>query len=136
MRGRANGYFLLDSCFFKSCLSIPVHVIRNHQLDTTHGLRTDQGEQKPTRTRVTNPTRMGFATPRKPINARIASMNDDLGYGLLTDAALLVDGSDIAWIGPMSNCPARPSANVVDCAGRYADSRVHRVRIAGDAGPV
>ncbi len=53
------------------------------------------------------------------INATLACMDDaSAGYGLRPDAALLVDGARIQWLGPMSGRPAAPEAEVFDCAGR------------------
>lgn len=53
------------------------------------------------------------------INATLACMDDaSSGYGLWDKAALLVDGAHIQWLGPMSERPAAPAAEVFDCAGR------------------
>jgi hypothetical protein len=38
-------------------------------------------------------------------NATLACFDGAAGYGLRSDAALLVDGEQIAWLGPMSECP-------------------------------
>jgi len=53
------------------------------------------------------------------INATLARVDEaGSGYGLLADAALLVDGERIAWLGPMRDCPATPGAERFDCGGR------------------
>ena len=52
------------------------------------------------------------------INATIATMQADNGYGLLPDAALKVEDGKISWVGPMSECPASGVAEVIDCEGR------------------
>lgn len=39
-------------------------------------------------------------------------------YGLIADAAILIDGGRIAWAGPRAEAPA--SGNTVDCGGRLA----------------
>jgi imidazolonepropionase len=51
------------------------------------------------------------------INATLACV-DDSGYGLLADAALLVDGERIAWLGPMADCPAATGVERFHCGGR------------------
>jgi imidazolonepropionase len=53
------------------------------------------------------------------INATLACVADaSSGYGLLADAALLVDGERIAWLGPMSDCPTVTGAERFHCGGR------------------
>ncbi|MFT5740775.1 MAG: imidazolonepropionase [Gammaproteobacteria bacterium] len=52
------------------------------------------------------------------INATIATLQAENGYGLLPEAALKVEGGKISWVGPMSECPTTGSAEVIDCAGR------------------
>ena len=52
------------------------------------------------------------------INANLACLDGTSGYGLRTQAALLVDGDRIDWIGSMQDCPAVDGAEVFDCAGR------------------
>ncbi|MCP4470455.1 MAG: imidazolonepropionase [Gammaproteobacteria bacterium] len=52
------------------------------------------------------------------INATLACVDTDSGYGLREDAALLVDGDRIAWRGPMSECPSAGGAEVYDCKQR------------------
>ena len=52
------------------------------------------------------------------INANLACLDGASGYGLRTQAALLVDGDRIDWIGSMQDCPAVDAAEVFDCAGR------------------
>jgi imidazolonepropionase len=51
-------------------------------------------------------------------NATLACVDGAAGYGLRADAALLVDGDRIAWIGSMAECPATAGAEVHDCAGK------------------
>jgi len=52
-------------------------------------------------------------------NATLACVDGaSSGYGLLADAALLVDGERIAWLGPMRDCPAVSRAERFDCGGR------------------
>ena len=69
-------------------------------------------------------------------NATLACFDGAAGYGLRTDAALLVDGEQIAWLGPMNECPQTGAAEVFDCAGRLVtpgliDCHTHLV-YAGD----
>jgi imidazolonepropionase len=57
--------------------------------------------------------------------------------GLLTDAALVVDGGTVAWVGPAAEAPA--ADEYVDAAGRavlpgFVDSHSHLV-FAGDRAP-
>jgi imidazolonepropionase len=53
------------------------------------------------------------------INATLACVDGaSSGYGLLADAALLVDGERIAWLGPMRDCPAATGVERRDCGGR------------------
>jgi imidazolonepropionase len=49
-------------------------------------------------------------------NLNVATMRD--GYGLIEDAAVLVEGSRIAWVGPRREAPAGHEA--LDCEGRLA----------------
>ena len=51
-------------------------------------------------------------------NATLACFDGAAGYGLRRDAALLVDGDRIAWVGPMAECPAATVAETFDCAGQ------------------
>ena len=51
-------------------------------------------------------------------NATLACLDGATGYGLLNDAALLVDGERIGWLGPMRDCPDAAGAERFDCAGR------------------
>lgn len=51
-------------------------------------------------------------------NAALACVDGDAGYGLRADAALLVEDRNIAWLGPMSECPPADGAEVYDCAGK------------------
>ena len=51
-------------------------------------------------------------------NATLATLQGESGYGLRSQAALLVDGERIAWIGDAAEAPAFDGAEVVDCAGR------------------
>ena len=52
------------------------------------------------------------------INATLASMEGETGYGLRQQAALLVDGDKIAWIGDMAERPIPAAADVIDCQQR------------------
>ena len=49
-------------------------------------------------------------------NLTAATMKD--GYGLIEDAAILIEGSRIAWVGPRSEAPSGHEAT--DCEGRLA----------------
>lgn len=49
-------------------------------------------------------------------NLNLATMRD--GYGLIEDAAVLVEGGSIAWVGPRREAPAGHAA--LDCDGRLA----------------
>jgi imidazolonepropionase len=57
-------------------------------------------------------------------NATLACIDGVTGYGLRENAALLVDGERIAWIGSTRDCPvsststAAPDVEVYDCAGK------------------
>jgi imidazolonepropionase len=62
------------------------------------------------------------------------SVGDGSALGVLTDAALLVDGDRVAWIGPKAQAPQADQR--VDCAGAsvlpgFVDSHAHLV-FAGD----
>ena len=46
-------------------------------------------------------------------NARIATLADDTSWGLVEDGALLVDGSQLAWVGPSRELPPAMRARVV-----------------------
>jgi imidazolonepropionase len=52
------------------------------------------------------------------INATLATLQGDSGYGLRPQAALLVDGARIAWIGDAAEAPALDAAELVDCEQR------------------
>ncbi|MDH5354789.1 MAG: imidazolonepropionase [Gammaproteobacteria bacterium] len=52
------------------------------------------------------------------INARIATMADPSGLGLLDNSGLLVHGDTIAWVGPMADCPDSDDAQIIDCGSR------------------
>ena len=52
------------------------------------------------------------------INATLATLQGDTGYGLRPQAALLVDGARIAWIGDAAKAPALDAAELVDCEQR------------------
>jgi imidazolonepropionase len=52
------------------------------------------------------------------INATLACLDDDSGYGLRENFALLVDGEKIVWLGSMDDCPTANSAEIVDCRQR------------------
>jgi len=49
-------------------------------------------------------------------NLKAATMRD--GYGLIEDAAVLIEGSRIAWVGPRGEAPAGHGS--FDCKGRLA----------------
>jgi imidazolonepropionase len=51
-------------------------------------------------------------------HARIATLAGDSGYGLIDDAAMLVSGDKIAWLGSMAALKAVDDAEIVDCRGR------------------
>ncbi len=51
-------------------------------------------------------------------NATLACVDDDSGYGLRDDSALLVEAGQIAWLGPMAERPTAPDAEIVDCQQR------------------
>ena len=54
----------------------------------------------------------------KPIlltNARIATMSEDSGYGLIESGAIIVEGTNISWVGPTSDIPKTEDAEVIDC---------------------
>ncbi len=54
----------------------------------------------------------------KPIllaNARIATMSEDSGYGLIESGAIIVEGTNISWVGPTSDIPAIQDVEVIDC---------------------
>ena len=46
-------------------------------------------------------------------NARLATLADDTSWGLLEDGALVVDGRQLAWVGPRVELPATLRARVV-----------------------
>ncbi|MEM7561807.1 MAG: imidazolonepropionase [Pseudomonadota bacterium] len=48
-------------------------------------------------------------------NATLACLDDDAGYGLRENAALLVDNGSIAWVGHRDDCPGVVDAEIVDC---------------------
>jgi len=51
-------------------------------------------------------------------NATLATLQGESGYGLQAQAALLVDGERIAWLGDAAGAPAPDGAEVVDCGHR------------------
>ena len=51
-------------------------------------------------------------------NATLATMQGETGYGLRQQAALLVDGDRIAWLGAMAELPEPAGAEIVDCEQR------------------
>ena len=52
------------------------------------------------------------------INATIACLDSESGYGLREHGAVLVEAGKIAWLGAMKDQPAVSDAEVIDCAGR------------------
>ena len=56
-------------------------------------------------------------------NLNAATMRD--GYGLIEDAAMLIEGGRIAWVGPRAEAPAGHEA--IDCEGRLATPGPHRL---------
>ncbi|MDH3387329.1 MAG: imidazolonepropionase [Gammaproteobacteria bacterium] len=52
------------------------------------------------------------------INATLASMRGDSGYGLQQQAALLIDGDRIAWVGDMTARPRDDGIEIIDCEQR------------------
>jgi imidazolonepropionase len=52
------------------------------------------------------------------INATMACLDNESGYGLREHSALLVEAGKIAWLGPMQDQPALSDVEVIDCAGR------------------
>jgi imidazolonepropionase len=51
-------------------------------------------------------------------HACITTMAGDSGYGLIENAAMLVDRDKIEWVGPMVDLKAVEDAEVIDCKGR------------------
>ena len=52
--------------------------------------------------------------PRLWHNARIATLNDDTSWGLVENGALVVDGRQLAWVGPQAALPQALRARVVE----------------------
>ncbi len=52
------------------------------------------------------------------INANLACLDGDQGYGMRGQHALRVDDDKIGWIGPMSEFPGDFDGEVIDCRGR------------------
>ncbi|MDH3763247.1 MAG: imidazolonepropionase [Gammaproteobacteria bacterium] len=70
------------------------------------------------------------------INATLATMQGESGYGLQLQAALLVDGDGIAWIGNSDQQPTQDADEIIDCRNRLLtpgliDCHTHLV-YAGD----
>lgn len=51
-------------------------------------------------------------------NATLAGVDDESGYGLRDDFALLVEDDRIAWLGPMAACPQTPDCEIIDCGNK------------------
>ncbi len=51
-------------------------------------------------------------------NARITTLTGESGYGLIDDAAMLIDGDSVEWVGPMAELKAVKGAEIIDCGGR------------------
>ncbi len=51
-------------------------------------------------------------------NATLATLQGETGYGLRQQAALLVDGDRITWLGDMAELPETEGAEIVDCQQR------------------
>jgi len=51
-------------------------------------------------------------------NATLATLQGDTGYGLREQAALLVDGDRITWVGDAAEKPALDGVEVIDCEHR------------------
>jgi len=51
-------------------------------------------------------------------NATLACIDDESGYGLRDDSALLVEDDQIAWLGPMAAVPNASGHEIIDCEGR------------------
>ena len=52
------------------------------------------------------------------INATIACLDGESGYGLHEQAGLLVEAEKITWLGNLQDQPEVPDAEIIDCAGR------------------
>ena len=52
-------------------------------------------------------------------NARLATMADADGYGIVEDGALAVQDGRIAWVGPARRGAARAAAREHDCGGLW-----------------
>ena len=48
-------------------------------------------------------------------NATLAGVDDESGYGLRDDFAMLVEDDRISWLGPMAACPEIPGCEIIDC---------------------
>ncbi len=52
-------------------------------------------------------------------NAKLATMDSSLTYGLLEDGAVWLEGESISWVGKSSDTPARAKSDaIIDCEGR------------------
>jgi imidazolonepropionase len=73
------------------------------------------------------------------LDARIATMAEPAGYGVIEDGAIGIEGSDIAWIGPRESLPGSPESiagRIHSAGGRWItpgliDCHTHLV-FAGD----
>jgi imidazolonepropionase len=50
-------------------------------------------------------------------NITAATMSDDVGYGLIQDAVVIINDGKIEFVGPAYDAPATPAADVVDGNG-------------------
>ena len=51
-------------------------------------------------------------------NTRITTLTGESGYGLIDDAAMLIDGDRVEWVGSMAELKTVKGAEIIDCGGR------------------